>query len=310
MRDYIRIVEQADADDMYGDSSRLHPFARQGGQEFGDKGRADIPARRNNPRFADNSMATGDPDATLVNEFAGDDDQVDQLHQMLLRHVSDVEIKQGIKLSAEGRQKVAAKMGISDHAVDALLNALTQNLHDAEQSDEDMLLSDYYTTMDEAEDPGVADDTSLEGNERPFEEGAVLETSRFSIEPDLLGNVTVRDSQTGKERFVQGSAASQILAQIEHGADPDQLLAPLVEKASRSRVDFKAEIKAPAGTYNFPWQYQADHGLATAFYRTDVDTPQLRIDSVRDQKGDEIDEVDPQLHAALLTQAQAFIGHE
>lgn len=312
MRDLIRIVEQADADDMYGDAqAKAHTFARRGGQEFGDKGRADIPARRNNPRFADNSMAAGDDTGEhTLNEFAGETEQLDQLHQWLLQHVSDDEIIQGIQLANSGKQKIAAKFGRSPEDVEALLNTLRQDLTTAKErdTDNDLLLGDYDIP---------------EGLDHPFDRGTTLEADhRFSAEPDYMGNVTIRDAETGKERYIQGSRAAAIRSSLDRGADPDQVLAPLMEDADHHphQSDFMAEIKARTGMYNFPWKYPGDtepgaesrqHGFATAEFHSAVDNqrPQLTIVSVTDADGNEV-ATDEAMHADLLDQAMKFIGHE
>lgn len=325
MRQYIKLVEQADADDMYGDSSRLTSIGRQNGQEFSDRGRADINSKTNNPRFADNSM-TDEPEK--VNEFATDPLQLDQLQRELNRvGVDDVTIRQGMDLSHNGKQKMAAQLGVSIEKVDMLMAELKQNLEDKDARTTDNIIDDYYSTISEditETDKKLAEtlkkefahkrSSALKGDKkRPFDKGAM--TERFSAERDYAGNVTVRDSKTGNEKFIQGAEATALLSKLDHGANPNELLAPLLEfvddvKNHEHASTFAKEISASAGTYNFQWDYEGERGFATVFYRTDTDEPNLSLESVRDMNGDEVDDIEPDMHDALLQQAQDYIGHE
>ena len=149
-----------------------------------------------------------------------------------------------------------------------------------------------------------------EGKKRPFDLGVM--TERFSFERDALNNVTIRDSETGKEKFIRGARATQLLAQLDRVKNNEEtqgLLAPLMERAmnSEGNNDYMAEIEASAGTYNFPWEYGDKHGFATAMYRTSDVEPVLRLESVRDQDGEEIEHVDSDMHDELIQQAKRFI---
>jgi hypothetical protein len=153
LRDHIRIVEQADADNMYGD---IHPttFGRRNGETFTDHGRGDLRIRPNDARFGDNPLA-GPGEGASLDEFADDEitPQLDQLHQALMRAgLTDLEIRQGIDLSHAGKAKVAARLGLGTEEVDTLINSLTEKLRDEDASSTDALLSDYYTGMSEGED--------------------------------------------------------------------------------------------------------------------------------------------------------------
>lgn len=359
MRTYIRIVEgavaeQADADDMYGD---VHPdtIGPRNGQTFTDQGRADIDIRQSDARFADNPME--------IDEFVESDSQLDQLHQALSRAgLSDLEIRQGIDLSHGGKEKIAGRLGISPEEVDTLLNSLTEKLRDADASDSDALLSDYYTGMSEGEDvpmlaggklaeyvkrsrrdgykafndpgpdhsmPEFSNDDALRDREaarerikqkrearrqkeleRPFDEGAMMEDGRFSIEPDSLGNITIRDLVTGKEKFLQATDASNVMAQLNRGADPDRLLEPLMEvNAEVPSTDYTDEINADSGSYNFEWNDHGEHGTGTVIYSMKNGHPDLKMASVRDAEGDDImDHLDQSRYQGIFQQAKEFIG--
>lgn len=306
MRTYIRIVEgqvdeQADADDMYGD---VHPetFGRKNGQSFSDHGRADIGIRQSDARFADNPME--------IDEFAEDQPpHLDQLHQALTRAgLSDAEICKGIDLTHSRKMKIAGRLGISTHEVDTLMNTLMQDLNNQEADTTDALLSDYYTGMSEGADapmwtrmPKVA--------KRPFDEGTMIE-DRFSVEPDALGNITIRDQETGKERFLQATDASSVMAQLDRGADPDAVLSPLMEDFNQeSTVDFADEINAESGSYNFQWTHDASHGTGTVIFSLKNGQPDFKMASVRDAKGDDIlDHLDDGEYQSILQQAKDFIG--
>src|ERR1035437_7750540 len=131
MRNLIKIVEGAtvkenmDADNMYGDApSFMATLANKNNQDFGDKGRGDISSKPNNPRFSDNSM-TVDEDNEPISSMGSDEDQshLEQLHDMLTRTgLTDLEIRQGVKLGMDGKNKIAGNLGISPEEVDLLVN--------------------------------------------------------------------------------------------------------------------------------------------------------------------------------------------
>lgn len=457
MRNFIKIVENADADNVHGDApSLMKTFSNKGAQEFTDKGRADLPVKANDPRFSDNAMTVEedtdqDQDVNDLDNLSEDfnanedDSHLDQLHSMLLgAGLTDLEIRQGVKLGDDGKNKIAGKLGIGPEEVDLLLNSLSQELSDADGRTTDALIDDYYSGMNECDDqemdegtaenvdkqidtiykhadnPKTPKDRAEKGakiagkmmknrdksqrdsgpwarlkqtesksvkegietriakivnsdasdtlkvsklqnlalrcmasspaqkqvqaackklqdglkpgemdahwdkasghtkdgkkikkeSKRPFDKGVM---ERYSYERDSSGNVTIRDSETGKEKYLQGTQAAKILYKLDHGANEIEVLAPLlIESLVDSPQEdggFKDEIASTAGTYNFPWEYKGTHGFATAFYRTDADTPQLRLQGVRDEDGNEMN-VDATMKQDLLKQAEDFIGNE
>ena len=146
MRNFIKIVEgdkvtplfeNADSDDMYGDAPTfMRTLANYGAQEFTDKGRADIPSKPNNPRFSDNSMTAhglDEDDEAITLGLMGDSDEdvshMDKLHNMLTRTgLTDLEIRQGVKLGEKGKMKIAGALGIAPEEVDLMINSLIQTM--------------------------------------------------------------------------------------------------------------------------------------------------------------------------------------
>lgn len=282
--------EQADFDQR---EPELHDFDRQ---EFSDRGKADLKVRRNDPRFADNPME-------MLDEFSGG--KLDQLQQMLNKiGVSDQQIRGGVPLQQTAKSRLAARLGIGPKEVDIYINTLAQKLkkEQGEQEDNELLDSlreQYYReVVREAGQP-----------RRPF-----VAEDRYSYEPDALGSVTVRDATSGKEKFIQGAAASNLLGQLQaNGSNKDAILAPLVERASSGLDDgpdkpFSDEINADSGAYNFLWKLHGQHGMGTVMFHA-KQSPMLKLVDVRDADGDEID-VEPRMRRELLRQAQDFLGNE
>jgi hypothetical protein len=276
------VREQADFDVAQNDIS-LKPFDKQ---EFSDRGRADLRQKRNNPRYGDNSLR--DDRKELLDEFQGQP-QIDRVHEILSQiGVSDQQIKGGIHLTQTGLHKLAAKLGVGPEDVKLYLNSLVQQLRDADEAEAETLTEAYYALI-EAGQSG-----------RPFE------GQNYSYEPDALGSVTIRDNLSGKAKFIQGTQANQLMAQLKTpGANEDAILAPLMEAESD---DFDDEIKADSGTYNFMWRLGTRHGMGTAMFKANG-TPPITLVDVRDDQGNEIN-LSPPLHKEFLRQARDFLGRE
>jgi len=305
----IEMLENSDFDYGHHDAAKLHRFDGRGGagtpaDEFSDKGRADIKVRPNNPRFADNSMADQelderDMDSGFVNKLTLHSSQLDRLHDILNRaEVTDQEIKHGpIELSDLGKHRIAGEMGISPDEIDLLIASLTQNMRENDDRKES-LAEEYYRMMEEPEagHPAI-----------PFPK---RRAGRYTIEPDALGNATVTDTSTGTTKFYRGGHAADMVDKVKAGADKDSIISPLFEIAENPETDsYEGEIAATSGTYNLPWKLDGQHGLATVFFSGADDKPTLRLESVRDVTGEEV-ELDDRMHHELLRQAREFIGHE
>jgi hypothetical protein len=169
-----KIREQADFDAGQTQPSKLHTFDRSGSpQEFSDRGRADLKVRRNDPRFADNPM---EDEQVELDEFAGGQSKIEQLHDMLNRaEISDQQIRGGVNLTQIGKNKVAARLGIGPHDVTMYLNSLIQQLrNEDEDSIEQQLQEQYWNAVnvideddDETEGPKIKSGTWIDAPGRP-----------------------------------------------------------------------------------------------------------------------------------------------
>ena len=121
--------------------------------------------------------------------------------------LSDAEIANGFDLTDSGKQKVASRLGIAPREVKLLLASLTTKLRD-EGSAESRLM------------------TELAGEEH----------ARFDFESDALGNVTIYDTQSGKEVFLRGADATALLDKLKHNPDHQALLARY-EKLMEAPID-------------------------------------------------------------------------
>jgi hypothetical protein len=69
---------------------------------------------------------------------------------------------------------------------------------------------------------------------------------------------------------------------------------------------FTDEIASNSGSYNFPWKVAGQSGFGTMQYSVVSGKPSMRLISVRDTKGDDLD-ADKQMRHQLLIQARNFI---
>ena len=138
-----------------------------------------------------------------------------------------------------------------------------------------------------------------------------MKEARYSYEPDALGSITVRDSVTGKTKFVQGAAAAQLRDDLKRQPNHDMVLAPLMEALDDTpggESNFMQEIAAQSGTYNFMWHVNGQHGTGTAMFNA-AKTPNLRLMDVRDADGESVP-MDARMQHQILAQAHDFIGKE
>jgi hypothetical protein len=263
--------------------------------EFSTKGHADMKIKRNDPRFGDNPLAFDDEeDREELDELDTSTfhsrSSLSKLHDIFSHAgVSDQEIAHGFHLTDAGMHKIAARLGVSPHEVDMLMRALSQQL-----SDESDNLEETYQRFIESEDDEAQPD--------PFAQPA---DDHLSAEEDYLGNVTIRSSKHGDERFFQGSQAASIRDKLDDaGADEaaqERVMRPLIKEES-----YEAEIKSDSGSYNFPWKYNGHSGFGTASYNTLNNKPNIKLISVRDASGEDV-ETDDKMKQNLLAQARDFI---
>lgn len=213
--------------------------------------------------------------------------------------IDDDEIRSGIRLSDDGIAKVAKRLGVSTDEVRSTMHELVDRLR--KEHAHDMTDDSIY---------GVV-----------YEEAA--SEPRYAYECDFLGNLTVRDANTGDEHYVSGSDSAHILRELEatkSGSPEEQetLRQVCEEHPRRSLVeddeegagnDLLAEIKNDAGSYNFPWRVGNKHGTGTAAYVASSKEFKLKLVSIRDDRGEEIS-ADNQLTNEITRQARDFIGQE
>lgn len=212
-----------------------------------------------------------------------DQTTVDRLRTILNKRLTDDQIIGGVRLSDSGMQKVAAVLGVAASDIPTLFNSLKTKIR-RENAD--------HETKALAEDG-----------------------ERFAIEPDLMGNVTIRDTVSGHEVVLRGAEAAEARAEYKrHGAAALRHFIPVTESVLREfqqpdDQSFDEEIAATAhgGTFNFPWRADGQHGFGTArFDRTGQVT---RILYVSDGRGEEMQPT-PEMLAKIKQAAQNFIGRE
>ena len=208
---------------------------------------------------------------------------LDHLNSILNKaEIEDHEIIGGIELTHPGYQRLALRMGVDLETLQLMINSLMEKLRK-----EAHMYETYSQLLDE-------------------------EDENFSYEKDWLGNVTVRNNETGDEVFLRGSEAAEMLKTLQSGiADEQEILAqymeshPITESDDLEDDSYEDELEITRGTYNFPWKTKTAHGTGTASYSGNDN---IKLVSIRDEEGDEI-EATPELEAELKMQAVAFIGN-
>lgn len=289
---------------------RLINLLAENADEYSTKGHAGMKVRQNDPRFGDNPMRSPEEDEfEELDEFVSDSTaglaKMDRLHDIFKdAEVSDQEIKQGIQLSNAGMHKVAAALGTSPEEIRLLMSSLTQHLRDRDNNADDESLREQYRRFIEAEETTPA--------RRPFDDDADLATDpdRLSAESDYLGDVTVRSSKLAKSKFYQGSKAAGITSELDAAHDDAQkqaILRPLIEDdEAETGQGFADEINSDSGSYNFPWKLDGRSGFGTMTYSVVGGKPSMRLISIRDVAGDDVD-ADSHMRHELLKQARNFI---
>lgn len=279
------LIEAAEYDYGHDDPTRRRPYRIDA---YDHKSRPDMPLRYTG-NYADNPMH----DPAHLNEE--EDGVLDRLHDMLrTAQIDDDEILAGIRLSPRGYQKAAARLGLAASEIPVLMQSLATNIRRERQR-----LQEDDLGVQPARQPGV-------------QRGG---RQRFTYETDFLDNVTVRDTISGKEAFLRGSEAMEMLDRLDGGEDEQAVLASyasIMEDGGDQRNEgddgYEKEISADSGTYNFPWSVGGRSGTATARFRDRDGEFSVDVIHVRDAGGKTID--DPALTARLQQTAWDFIGDE
>lgn len=121
---------------------------------------------------------------------------------------------------------------------------------------------------------------------------------RFTHEADYMGNITLRDSKSGKSRFFQGDEAFRINDELSANPDKEQdIISPYFdEEVLEESIDEEpTDDLTDKGTFNFPYRGK----FATAVYGLDsAHKFILKVISLRDQEDTEV-EITPELQAEL-----------
>lgn len=194
-------------------------------------------------------------------------DKLNDLRQKLKdkTNLTDDYISRGVRLTATGNAWVAREYQIDINEVPAMLAAVSQ-----------MVAGDLKE-----------------------------DSERFSYEADYMGNLTLRDAESGKDIFLQGDEAFELAGKLEsHPGVEQRLIAPYFGGETLNESEVEAASVAPddAGTFNFPYK----DGLASArFWIEDGDR---KVKAVSFRKNDTHMEVDitPDLQNKLDTVAMKW----
>lgn len=210
-------------------------------------------------------------DPAVLNEF--DDSKLQQLEAMLTGvGATTQDIAAGIKLRPSGIAKVAAELGIAPEEVQILINTLAEKIRQ-DQTSEDLPLIE-----------------------------------EFAHEDDSEGNSTVRDTDSGESAYVTGDAAMQMHDRLARGREKEQdVLRSYSPKLKEGELG-TAKGPSDPSTFNFPWKFGHDHGVATAIAVGTGPNMKMRIMKIVDQDGDDF-EPEGQMKRYLQRAAYDFIAH-
>lgn len=198
-------------------------------------------------------------------------EKIAELHKMLNGiNITDDYISRGVHLTTKGAEKVAKRFGIQTSEVPAMIRAV----------------SDWV--------------------KKDISEDASSDDERFSYEADYMGNLTLRDQQSGDDRFLQGDEAFDLASELTEHPDQEQTLiapyfddAPLNEEVS----DDTPITTSDSGTFNFPYKGK----FATARFGLDANKKfQLKVISLRDSE-DNAEDITPDLQAKLNAIALTWV---
>jgi len=194
-------------------------------------------------------------------------EQLDELRRLLSGKVSDKHLQRGVRLTKSGTTKVAAHFGIEEKDVQTMLNALS-----AETAKEN-----------------VTEEAEIE--------------NRYTYEGDLLGNLTVRDSEQGDELFLRGDTAFKLRKLLAlHPDRQQQLIAPFFNTGETLIEGNETSTPTDGGTFNFPYRGK----FATAKYGMRDGKFFLKVISLRDDL-DEETEITPEMQKQLDAVAMTWI---
>lgn len=139
-------------------------------------------------------------------------DLLDRLADIVRPVLSDADIVSGASLSDGGFVKIAARLGISPDETKLLFRSLVTRLRSQQ--------------------------------DRIAEAAAVFGDLRFTVEPDAMGNATVRDTVTGRSVLLRGSDASAAMDAADAGQGGQERLSsflPMMEDQDDERPHWEAK---------------------------------------------------------------------
>jgi hypothetical protein len=164
-----------------------------------------------------------------------------------------------VRLLPRGIDKLSRKLGVTQDELSRMLADLSRKL------------KDELKPTGLPADPGICEDDE-----------------RYSFEADFMGNVTLRDTKTGKTRYLQGDDGQKFLHEIDRVGNNYQ---PLIQPYFDERlVEFVEEDVASdemgntGGTYNFPF----NGNFACARFWLAGTKPMVEVVSVVDADGEEL----------------------
>ncbi len=198
-------------------------------------------------------------------------EQIGETHEMLKSAgITDAMISRGVRLTTKGMKKLAHR-------------------YQCEADD----ISDLLRQVSDTVATAVAEDSE-----------------RFSFEADFMGNITLRDSKTGREHFLQGDDAFKLEDQLS--ANPGQqqeLIADYFDVTVLAEAETEADMVADAGerqnggTFNFPYMGK----FATASFWTDNAGFHVKVLSLRDSQNEE-DKISPEFQKTLDDEAMKWVN--
>ncbi len=111
---------------------------------------------------------------------------------------------------------------------------------------------------------------------------------RFSFEEDFIGNITLRDAKSGRDKFIQGDEAFKLSDELSANPDrEEEIIAQYFDVENLNEFANPSDgIVSDRGTFNFPYKGK----FATAIYGLDkAGVFLLNVESLRDAEDIESD---------------------
>lgn len=181
--------------------------------------------------------------------------RLERLHVYLNRVMDDGQIVANPRFNATGMGKIAKHMGVEVEDVPALISQLAEHLRSLTEGD----------------------------NDEP----------RFTYEEDTLGGITVRDTETGQEKFLSVQQAAALMKELSGPNGTEQETLERAMNESREIRELSADdMGSENSIFNFPWRLNESAGFAAAQYSGFGHNFTMKIVSVVDHEGNPVDNID------------------